>query len=150
MAPRIVMRFTRGTHIEGADLGPTNDASTLPRTLAAAAVVAGAALALALSAPPATAQVQPMGASGCNVNVCIDVDGSGLQVTNWRTTASTSTYRCEYAYFKRNGNVIKVLSDCGSGTLSANWSSPGWFSHGDKLCNTWSGISGQPCVTVYS
>lgn len=130
-------------------MGSTTYARTLRRTIAAAVMATATVLVLALSAPPAAAQIQPMGASGCNVNVCIEVDGSGLQVTNWRTTASNSTYRCEYAYFKRNGNVIKVLSDCGSGTLSATWSNPGWFSDGDQLCNTWSGISGQPCVTVH-
>lgn len=115
-----------------------------------ALVAALALVAVAASAPPATAQVSTMGAQGCNGSVCIDVDGSGLTVTNWRTTAAWSGYKCETAYFWRNSGVIRTQSGCGTNGASANWSSPGNFSDGDKLCNTWSDVSGKPCITIHA
>lgn len=102
------------------------------------------------SAGPARAQVSTQDASGCNVNVCVFLQGSGLSVTSWRTTAYSSSYQCGYAYFWRNGGVTRTVYACGSGTVSVTWSSPGTFSHGDQLCNTWTIASGNPCKTIYS
>lgn len=108
-----------------------------------------ALLGVLLPAANAQAQVGIESADGCNGYVCISVEGSGLSVSSWRTTASVSSYRCESAYFKRNGYTIKIMSDCDSSTLSTTWWNPGSFSDGDQLCNTWSNISGEPCITIH-
>lgn len=114
-------------------------------------VVILALIATALVASrPADAQVSTQDASGCNINVCIFLTGSGLTVDSWRTTAAVSGYKCGYAYFWRNGGVIRTIYACGDGTASATWSSPGTFSHGDELCNTWTIASGKPCKKIYA
>lgn len=108
-------------------------------------------VATVVQAGPAHAQeVGIEAASGCNIDVCIFLDGSGLTVTKWRTTGSVSGYQCGYAYFWRNGAVIRTIYACGSGTVSATWNSPGNFAHGDELCNTWTVASGTPCKTIYA
>lgn len=96
----------------------------------------------------AEAQVTTQDAQGCNGDVCIILKGSGTNVTSWRTTAGVSGYQCGYAYFWRNGSVIRTVYACGTGTLSTTWSSPGSFSDGDELCNSWSAASGYPCKYI--
>lgn len=90
-------------------------------------------------------------ASGCNDAVCIYLKGSGTYLSEWKTTATVSGSTCSYARFHRNGSVIRTSSticSSGSGTLVAIWDSPGYFSDGDKLCNSWYGISGYPCKYI--
>ncbi len=133
--------------MRGMYLHETTSHQARMRTWAAIALIA--LLGVAIPAGKAQAQAGTESADGCNGYVCIFVDGSGLVVTKWRTTASVSSYRCEYAYFKRNGYAVKIMEDCGSSTLSTTWDNPGTFSHGDELCNTWSNVSGEPCITIY-
>jgi len=92
-----------------------------------------------------------LSASGCNQSVCIELIGTGLVVDRWRTTASVSSATCSQARFLRNGWVVRTsapVCSSSSGTLVAVWHGPGGFSHGDQLCNTWSGVAGKPCKTV--
>lgn len=105
---------------------------------------------LSYASPAEAQEVGTEAASGCNIDVCIFLDGSGLTVTKWRTTGTVSGYKCGYAYFWRNGSVIRSIYACGDGTVSATWNSPGTFSHGDELCNTWTVASGKPCATIYA
>lgn len=98
---------------------------------------------------PAHAQdVGTEDASGCNVAVCIFLKGSGTTVDSWTTDGYASGYHCNYAHFWRNGSVTRSVYVCGTGTNTTTWNSPGTFSDGDELCNTWSGISGKPCKTI--
>lgn len=92
-----------------------------------------------------------MDASGCNQNVCIVLTGTGTYLSKWRTTASVTSATCSYARFHRNDSVIRTsatICSSGSGTLEAIWESPGYFTDGDKLCNSWNGISGYPCKYI--
>lgn len=89
-------------------------------------------------------------ASGCNIDVCIALEGTGLTVDRWRTTGYESGSHCNYVYFWRNDTIIRTHYVCGTGQLATSWNSPGSFSDGDVLCNTWSGISGKPCKTIHA
>lgn len=92
-----------------------------------------------------------MDAAGCNQNVCIALTGSGTYLSKWRTTATVTSSTCSYARFHRNDTVIRTsatICSPGSGTLEAIWQSPGYFTDGDKLCNSWNGISGYPCKYI--
>jgi len=101
----------------------------------------------------ATGGIHPLTASTCSGNVCIYVVGTGLNVSDWSTTASLSKSMCSAAKFIEDGTVIATgATTCGSagGGLDADWPSPGNFPNGTILCNTWSGIAGEPCITVHS
>jgi hypothetical protein len=95
----------------------------------------------------------PMSASTCSDAICIFVVGSGLNVSNWSTTAYISKSMCSTAKFLDDGTEIASgVKTCGSAgdELESIWSDPGNFPNGTQLCNTWSGISGKPCITVHS
>jgi hypothetical protein len=97
------------------------------------------------------ALVVPLTASSCNGNTCQVVYGSGTTVTDWYTETTAPSAVCTYAEFLENGVVIAESgSTCLSagGTAQANWSDPGTFPVGTKLCTTWAGIAGKPCATI--
>ncbi len=94
--------------------------------------------------------MSPLDASGCNGDVCIWLTGSGLQVDNWETRGYPDSYRCGYAKFWRNGQVIATSNTAcgGSGTVFYSSYGSGWFADGTQLCNTWTNLAGKPCKTV--
>lgn len=97
--------------------------------------------------------VTPLSADTCSDSICIYVVGSGLNVSSWTTTAVLPTSMCSYAKYLENGVVI-ATSGVGCGAtdyqLSSEWYDPGNFPNGTRLCNEWSGIAGEPCITVHS
>jgi hypothetical protein len=98
-------------------------------------------------------RILPPSASTCSGNVCEYVTGSGLNVSNWSTTAFISRSMCSTPHFLVNGSIRKTgVLTCGPANtdLGSDWSNPGNFPNGTVICNTWSGISGEPCVTVHS
>lgn len=123
-------------------------------------VAAGALLAPGLAMAPAAGAVgvakfgpaEPLSASGCNGDVCIDLQSSGSLITDWETTAYAAKATCTYADFWANGTLeAQTGSQCVSaGTeLRADLKDVS-FPSGTRLCNTWPGISGEPCETVES
>lgn len=95
--------------------------------------------------------VSPASASGCSQAVCIFITGSGLTVTNWTTSARLSTSMCTSATYLVNGSAQTTSPFiCGNAgaLLYATWTDPGAFANHAILCNTWGGVSGQPCETV--
>lgn len=91
-------------------------------------------------------------ASGCNVNVCIYLTGTGLTVDRWRTTGYVTAGTCSRARFHANDTIIKTSSlhcPSTSGTLSATWDNPGRFANNTQACNSWTNVSGYPCKTIY-
>jgi hypothetical protein len=92
-----------------------------------------------------------LSASGCNVDVCIYLTGSGLTVDRWRTTGYVTSNECSRARFWANGSIVKASSlfcPSSSGTLSATWESPGRFANGTQACNSWTNVTGYPCKTI--
>jgi hypothetical protein len=101
----------------------------------------------------ATTAILPPSADTCSGSVCIYVVGTGLTVSNWTTTAVLSKTMCSTARYLDDGVVIATSgSTCGTSgeQLASDWPSPGSFPNGTQLCNTWSGVSGEPCITVHS
>jgi hypothetical protein len=97
--------------------------------------------------------VIPLSADTCSDSVCIYVVGSGLNVSSWTTTVVLPSSMCSYAKFLENGVVIAESPEgCASAgdQLSTEWVNPGNFPNGTRLCNEWSGIAGEPCITVHS
>ena len=95
--------------------------------------------------------VHPMSASGCNDLVCIEVTGSGLEVTKWYTAAySVDTEDiCAYPIFWVDGEADIVGEEI-CGTLLEAWDDePEWFENNTHLCNSWPGVAGKPCETVH-
>lgn len=96
--------------------------------------------------------MQPDSASGCDLNVCINIDGDSTLVTNWTTTAYGNT-RCANAYFAYHAayNVgPTVCPDGGSQGVYYDSTGPtGYFPDGDQLCNYGqNGPSGEPCEYI--
>lgn len=101
---------------------------------------------------PQQASASPLSASGCNGSVCIDVQGSGSQVSDWETTAWAASPTCTYANFWVNGALARQGNQqCVSGgtELRSDWTNTS-FPNGTVLCNTWAGIQGKPCETIES
>lgn len=90
-------------------------------------------------------------ATTCSGSTCQVLSGSGARVTNWYTQTTAPGPRCTYAKFLENGSLV---GESGSTCLSAghlgstDWSNPGYFPLGTRLCTTWVGISGEACDTV--
>jgi hypothetical protein len=136
---------------------------TLAQVIAAGALVltmgfftTGAATAsspsVTSSAVPAL-RIVPDSANTCSGSVCIYVTGTGLNVSNWATSATITRAMCSTANFLVNGVVWAIgAQTCGpaDSNLVSVWSDPGNFANGTQLCNTWSGVSGEPCITVHS
>jgi hypothetical protein len=113
----------------------------------------GASLLVGLSGPAGALTIKPDSASGCSDSVCIFVTGTGLNVSNWETTDDLPKTECTYAKFLENGVLIyeggETCGSAGDGVYS-NWSDPGNFPNGTQLCNEWTGIAGDACITVHS
>jgi hypothetical protein len=95
--------------------------------------------------------VRPMSASGCNDLVCIEVTGSGLEVTKWFSAAySVDTEDiCSYPIFWVDDEP-DIVGDEVCGTLLQAWDDePEWFEDNTQLCNSWPGVAGMPCETVH-
>ena len=127
----------------------------VPRTVKRG--VLGVAILLALVATPATASPSQQGAvgmndaSGCNANVCISLQGHGLTVDSWHTSAYVGqSWTCRTAYFHIDGQVWESQVVCGSGRLETTWYPSGSFSDPSQACNSWEGVTGYPCKTIYS
>jgi hypothetical protein len=97
--------------------------------------------------------VHPDSADTCSDSICIYVVGSGLNVSSWTTSAVISSSMCSYARYLENGVLIAESGEvCGSAgdQLVSEWNDPGNFPNGTRLCNEWTGIAGEPCITVHS
>lgn len=124
--------------------------------IAAIAAVALAASSLVLAFFPVSAASgaplsSPQTARGCNQAVCIYVEGVGSEVTYWSTAATLPASRCTVAKYWANGALVHEGNmKCGptGGQVSSYWQSPGRFSAGTVVCNTWTGFSGMPCETI--
>jgi hypothetical protein len=125
-------------------------AAALVVILVAAGVIVGPLSSVATARVAEISHPVPLSASGCNDSVCIDLEGSGSQVSDWETTAWAGSATCTYADYWAN----YVLERQGTrqcvqaGTeLESNWDNTSW-PNGTVLCNTWPGISGEPCETI--
>jgi hypothetical protein len=93
----------------------------------------------------------PLALVDCAGNTCQALSISGTTVTNWATSTTAPNSVCTYAEYFENGTII---AESGSTCLSAgqqansNWSDPGWFPVGTRLCTAWTGIAGKPCNTI--
>jgi hypothetical protein len=95
----------------------------------------------------------PQTADSCSGAVCIYVFGTGLNVSDWYTTVRLSKSMCSTAAFLDDGiEIASGESTCGSSgdVLESNLGAAGDFPNETQLCNTWSGVSGEPCITVHS
>ena len=122
---------------------------------AAAAVLetAGVAFAGVTSGAVAvsTTSPSPLDVVACAGNTCQVLTVSGTTVTNWLTSTTAPNSVCTYAEYIENGTII---AESGTTCLSsgqqanADWSDPGKFPAGAKLCTAWTGIAGKPCNTI--
>jgi hypothetical protein len=109
---------------------------------------------LRVTVRPAT--VIPNSASGCNYDVCIDITGSGTNVTNWTTTAYGNV-GCTMPWFiwtepgqgtqHEPGPEICPTSS-GDGVYYDTQGPYGYFPDRTHLCNTWNRIPGEPCENI--
>lgn len=98
---------------------------------------------------PAHAQgVQPMDAFGCNVDVCIDLEGQNATIFR-RGTQATGNVGCQYAYFSWPSGYYtgpEVCAQGGSSGVYYDYTGPtGYFASGSVLCNSWTVSPGTPC-----
>ncbi|MGC4112235.1 MAG: hypothetical protein QM747_17830 [Nocardioides sp.] len=104
------------------------------------------------------AVVQPADHSGCNLAVCITVQGYKLLVDYWSTTA-TGDFGCIYPLYWRDDVIKKVgnyiCPDPGSDFgvyVNVRGGGPWEYPNGTILCNSWKGeskVPGYPCATVH-
>lgn len=98
-------------------------------------------------------KLRPASASGCNQNICIQVTGSGLTVSDWSTSAYFTDATESFAAYWANGSVIATSPafNASPGTwYYDDWGHSGTFANGTILCNTWFDNLGKPCETVHS
>lgn len=108
-------------------------------------LVLGVVAGFLVATPPDMAEAA---ASRCSGQVCIEVDGSGLNVDRWRSIGMYSSgYRCRTASFFVNDSLYRSRQVCGTGHLSTSFSNL-TFANGTQLCNQWQGLSGRPCITI--
>jgi hypothetical protein len=101
---------------------------------------------------PSAGTVHTESAFGCNIDVCIDIQGSGLHVEYFNTQAFGNV-GCIRAHHRANGvsifnSALVCPSSSGEGVYYSNYHYSGNFFNGEKLCATWDKISGKPCETV--
>jgi hypothetical protein len=117
----------------------------------AQAAIGRAGAPASVSAAVSPGAIRPLTASKCSGKVCLDVVGTGLNVSDWTTSATLPSTMCTTPHYLENGVVIASgSSQCGSSgeILGSGWTDPGNFPNGTVLCNTWSGVSGEPCATI--
>ncbi|MCA1783765.1 MAG: hypothetical protein LC679_16820 [Intrasporangiaceae bacterium] len=94
---------------------------------------------------------EPQDAQGCNGQVCIRVEGTGLVVDSWETWFDAPAATCTQANFIQDDTVINhsapTCSD-GPARFRVTWNNPGSYPHGTQLCNTWANAIGKPCITI--
>jgi hypothetical protein len=98
-----------------------------------------------------SAGVRPDSASGCNINVCINIIGSSNYVTEWYTTAITEEAACTWADFLANGGIAlsaDVVCGDGPGVFYSYWYPARTFSSPTHACNRWFNMPGLPCETI--
>jgi hypothetical protein len=112
------------------------------------------AVACAALTPAGVVSPAPPSAFGCNVNTCIEIDGSGTTVTAifGETTNPFSHSIKTTGTVYDNGTAIHnfpaVTLGVG-GMASQEWASPNHhFNSGDQVCVRYSGITGDPCETI--
>jgi hypothetical protein len=99
--------------------------------------------------------VTPNTASGCNSDVCITVNGSGLFVNFVFTSGHNpnSFSVSSHPYITANGVTVNSGSTrtiAAGSTSSYTWNSQRSFANNTVICAGWTGISGFPCETVHS
>lgn len=93
----------------------------------------------------------PESASGCNIDVCIDVQGDSIFVDDWNTQAYYSgAYVCTYSIFYASGRDIRqgTFVCGGAGVFFTDWPAHKTYANGTELCNKWRNIPGTPCITI--
>jgi hypothetical protein len=102
-------------------------------------------------------QIIPMNHTGCNDDVCIQLEsqgGSGPDITAWNTEATFTVYTCAYPVWL-SGVTPLTHGPYYCGTGSTGWVpvEPGLlgdkFAPGTKLCNEWVSYPGYPAVPGY-
>jgi hypothetical protein len=115
------------------------------------------ARASASASPAVTGSLAPAGvnyAAGCNQEVCIEINGSGLTVDSWFTSAYTAVVdECSYPVYWEDDEIAFTGEEiCGGadGTLLEATATgfEGEWENGEQLCNTWIDIAGKPCETI--
>ncbi|MET8952391.1 hypothetical protein ACWEO4_03750 [Streptomyces sp. NPDC004393] len=106
-----------------------------------------------LEAQAKSVAAEPQSHFGCNADVCIDVQGTGLKVNMWNTTANANVGCGQVKYVRNSSQVFESPSICPPN------SDPGvyyYYAHPNmtypqntKLCNAWTKITGYPCATVH-
>jgi len=100
---------------------------------------------------PSPGGITPDSASGCNEDVCINIDGASTIVNSWSTTAFGNV-GCTRAYFLYNEGFYEGPEVCpdgaGDGVYYDNTGPSGYFPDGDQLCNSWLSIAGLPCEYI--
>lgn len=126
------------------------------RLLSPLALVSALFIPFVLAAPAQTElRLLPISFSGCNGNVCEQVNGTGLTVNSWYTKATIPAGVCAKGYFYVNGLYWSDtgISACGPGTT--DWKPAGGmphtFANNTQLCVLWSpNVPGEQCATVHS
>jgi len=92
----------------------------------------------------------PASASGSNQNVYISLQGSGLHVSRWYTSAWSPTGRCTRAEYWFAG-VVRGVGHlvCNYPYDSAGLENGLTFKTSIQLCNTWTGVKGKPGEQVH-
>lgn len=112
--------------------------------------------------------IQPDTATGTNQDVTIYIQGSGLNVTGWETSAeqfSGCDAPTSYFWAKHpNGNSYYLVDywwysgpclTVPSGYQTIQWwadttAALGQYVNGTSLCNSWEPFPGYPCETIHS
>ena len=93
----------------------------------------------------------PASASGCNFDVCIELTGDGLFVSNW-TTEAFGNVGCTYAFFHSQPFTVTGPTICPDssdpGVYYDTTGPAGYYQDGEELCNNWNNISGYPCEEI--
>jgi len=103
------------------------------------------------TSPAAT--IHPDSASGCNVNVCISLTGSGTVVDTWETEGYNSAEDpfCTFSVYWLGGDVLDTGENvCGGLGWYVGYLGYGIATGGTiQACNSWISISGYPCETIH-
>lgn len=94
---------------------------------------------------------RPTSADGCNLDVCIDVEGESLFVSRWSTQAFGNV-GCTNAFFHSQAFTGRGQTICpdgsGPGVYYDNTGPVGYYQDTEELCNSWSRIAGYPCIEI--
>jgi hypothetical protein len=99
----------------------------------------------------ASGRVIPRSASGCNKDVCINIEGESVFVDDWNTQAYYSgEYVCTYSNFYVNGKDIRegTFVCGGAGVFFTDWAAKKTYGNGTQLCNQWHNLPGRACETI--